>query len=50
METRTLIIHCVCCDSGTNISEVIQESFRLFLQRELGVAPRCNSAAPFSGR
>ena len=31
----TLIIHCTYSEDGDEIAEIIQKSFRLFLQKEL---------------
>ena len=31
----TLIIHCTCSEDEKDIAEILQESFRLFLQKEL---------------
>lgn len=36
---KTLIVHCTYSEDGKNVAEIIQESFRLFLQKELlGIA------------
>lgn len=36
---KALIIHCTYSEDGKNIAEIIRESFRLFLQKELlGIA------------
>ena len=36
---KTLIVHCSYSEDGKNVAEIIQESFRLFLQKELlGIA------------
>ena len=32
---KTIIIHCTYSEDCDEIAEIIQESFRLFLQREL---------------
>ena len=32
---KTIIIHCTFSGDGEEIAEIIQESFRLFLQKEL---------------
>lgn len=32
---KTIIIHCTYYEDGDEIAEIIQESFRLFLQKEL---------------
>ena len=32
---KTLIVHCTYSEDGKNVAEIIQESFRLFLQKEL---------------
>ena len=32
---KAIIIHCTYSDDGDEISKIIQESFRLFLQSEL---------------
>ena len=35
MTTKTVVIHCEYSEEGKDIAEIIQESFRLFLQKEL---------------
>ena len=35
MDKKTLPVHCTYSDDGEDISEIILESFRLFLQKEL---------------
>jgi len=35
MEQKTLIVHCTYSDDGEDIANIIQESFRLFLKKEL---------------
>ena len=35
MEQKTIPIHCTYSDDGQDIAEIIQESFRVFLQKEL---------------
>ena len=35
MNTKTVIVHCEYSEEGKDIAEIIQESFRLFLQKEL---------------
>ncbi|HIS59561.1 MAG TPA: hypothetical protein IAC17_03860 [Candidatus Faecousia faecipullorum] len=37
MNTKTVVVHCAFSEEGKDIAEVIQESFRLFLQKELGM-------------
>ena len=40
---KTIIIHCTYSEDGDEIAEIIQESFRLFLQKELlalAIGPR----------
>lgn len=37
METKTVTIHCAYSDNGIDISVAIRESFRFFVQKELGV-------------
>ena len=32
---KAIIIHCTCSEDGNEIAEIIQESFRLFLQKAL---------------
>lgn len=32
---KTVIIHCAYCEDGRDIAEIIQESFCLFLQKDL---------------
>ncbi len=34
MDQETLPVHCTYSDDGKDIAEIIQESFRLFLQKE----------------
>lgn len=36
MNTKTVIVHCEYSEEGKDIADIIQESFRLFLQKELG--------------
>ena len=35
MDKKTLPVHCTYFDDGEDISKIILESFRLFLQKEL---------------
>ncbi len=35
MNTKTVVVHCEYSEDGKDIAEIIQESFRLFLQKEL---------------
>lgn len=35
MDKKTLPIHCTYSEDGEDIAEIIQKSFRLFLQKEL---------------
>lgn len=35
MNTKTVVIHCEYSEEGKDIAEIIQESFHLFLQKEL---------------
>ena len=36
---KTLLVHCTYSEDGKNIAEIIRESFRLFLLKELlGIA------------
>ena len=35
MDKKTLPVHCTYSDDSKDIAEIIQESFRLFLQKEL---------------
>ena len=35
MNTKTVIVHCEYSGEGKDIADIIQESFRLFLQKEL---------------
>lgn len=35
MDQKTLPVHCTYSDDGEDIADIIQESFRLFLQKEL---------------
>ena len=34
MNTKTVVVHCEYSEEGKDISEIILESFRLFLQKE----------------
>ena len=36
MYTKTVIVPCEYSEEGKDIADIIQESFRLFLQKELG--------------
>lgn len=35
MNTKTVVVHCEYSEDGKGIADIIQESFRLFLQKEL---------------
>lgn len=35
MNTRTVIVHCTYSEDDKDIAEIIRESFRIFLQKEL---------------
>lgn len=35
MTTKTIIVHCTYSGDDTNITDIIIESFRIFLQKEL---------------
>ena len=35
MNTKTVVIHCEYSEEGKDIADILQESFRLFLQKEL---------------
>ncbi len=35
MDQKALPVHCTYSDEGEDIADIIQESFRLFLQKEL---------------
>ena len=35
MNTKTVVVHCEYSEDGKEISEIISESFRHFLQKEL---------------
>lgn len=35
MNTKTVIVHCSYSKEGKDISEILLESFRLFLKKEL---------------
>ena len=35
MDKKTLPVHCTYSEDGKDIAEIILESFRLFLQKEL---------------
>ena len=39
MNTKTVIVHCDYAQDGRDIAELLRESFRVFLQKELGMAP-----------
>lgn len=36
MNTKTVIVHCTYADSAKDIADIIRDSFRIFLQKELG--------------
>lgn len=36
MNTKPIVVHCTYSEEGRDISEIIKESFRIFLQKELG--------------
>lgn len=40
MAEKTLIIHCIYEEEGPTIEEIILESFRIFLKRELDILSR----------
>lgn len=43
MDKKTLPVHCTYSDDGEDIAEIIRESFRFFLQKELlalAIGPR----------
>lgn len=35
MNTKTVVVHCTYSEDGKDIGGIIQESFRLFLEKEL---------------
>ena len=35
MNTRTVIVRCTYSEDGKDIADIIRESFRIFLQKEL---------------
>lgn len=35
MRSQTVIVHCSYCEKGEGIAEMLLESFRLFLKKEL---------------
>lgn len=35
MNTRTVIVHCTYSEDDKDIADIIRESFRIFLQKEL---------------
>lgn len=35
MNPKTLIVHCTYSEDDNDITDIIQESFRIFLQKEL---------------
>ena len=35
MNTKTVIVHCTYSEDDKDIAEIIRESFRIFLQKEL---------------
>ena len=37
MNTKTVIVHCTYSEDDQNIADIIKESFRLFLQKELHI-------------
>lgn len=43
MKAQNITVHCTYSDDGEDITEIIRESFRLFLQKELlalAIGPR----------
>ena len=40
MAEKSLIIHCIYEEEGPTIEEIILDSFRIFLKRELGILSR----------
>lgn len=36
MNTKPIVVHCTYSEESRDISEIIKESFRIFLQKELG--------------
>lgn len=35
MDAKTIIVHCTFSEDDRDISDIIEESFRIFLQKEL---------------
>lgn len=35
MNTKTLIVHCTYSEDGRDVADILLESFRIFLQKEL---------------
>ena len=35
MRSKTIVVHCSYCEEGKDIEEILLESFRLFLRKEL---------------
>ena len=35
MDTKTLVIQCIYSDNDENLANILDESFRIFLQKEL---------------
>lgn len=35
MKVQNIAVHCTCSEDGQDIAEIIRESFRLFLRKEL---------------
>ena len=35
MNTKTLIVHCTFSEDGRDVADILRESFRIFLQKEL---------------
>ena len=36
MNAKPIVVHCTYPEEGRDIAEIIKESFRIFLQKELG--------------
>lgn len=40
MNTKPIVVQCTYSEDGRDISQIIQEAFRIFLQKEIGTVAR----------
>ena len=51
MKNKQIIVRCTYSDTDQMLAELIQESFRFFLQKELfALASRCSIVVTMNGR